>query len=213
MNLFDDRFDQLVSRWCKNNNDKINKQEKLTNMKTDKNRLLGEIYELRFGYLIQEILDLIQIRPETKILFADKITNLVIFKKQETDEFQIKYIYENNTYEFIVGLSGDIVINKKGAKLFSYELVREFRPLSFDHVCDSLVIENYINLFIKNDAIKFGMILLAYYYLIEYLQYRIRSTQEGKFVLDILELPEFQKLYYIFHNKLCSVFGVTYLAV
>lgn len=134
-------------------------------------RIMDSIYELKYEYDTKYIVELLDIREDSKDKIVRNVKNLHIFSKNSIgiDMVVIKYTFGSSVYKIIVYRRTPIVDIYKDDLLFkTYDVVKEFKPMNFTIVDKMSILDNYVNLFVTDIGLRFGMMLMAYYTLIFY---------------------------------------------
>lgn len=196
------------------NQSKIKFEEIQTNTKNiihKKSELEKNIHSNIFLYDSTYILDMMEISVSAKKTIADIIQNVYIYTiKGITDEtFFIKYSINNDEYEFKIIINNKrfdpiVHVYKNNIQVNSYNMKVEFIALDFEKIKNDKFLENYISLIIKNNKdYKFGMIILAHYYLIEYKRYKMNDINICTIIKNIKKLTEifrYDLSSYVFDN-------------
>ena len=140
-----------------------------------KNILKDEFYYLLTSYDVNTIVDLLDICDETKKDITENIEEVQIYTEWKIDcgILNIKYCYKANNYHYVVNnrmidIDYNIVIFKNSERHKTYDIVKEFIGLNYNYLENEKFLDNYVKLFVKDNPLKLGMIILAYYYLIEF---------------------------------------------
>ena len=143
-----------------------------------KRDLIGKIYDNIFTYDIKYILSFLNIKESIKKIFSEEIKHLNIYTKKNNNDkygiFTIKYIHNSKSlYEFNIVVSNDklyplLMIKKDNIQYTKYNIIKEFKSYNFKQINDGSLY-NYISLFIKEDELKFGIILVGYFFINHYL--------------------------------------------
>ncbi len=177
-------------------------------LKDRHNKLEERLYDQIFKYDVTDILDLLNISETIKILISLNVNNIVIYRLPDLYDEQliIKYDYNNRTIEFMIysnhGQYGNIVyVYDDGVKSEVFDIKREFIAFDFKKFKINRFLENYVDLIIKNKkSLRLGMILMAYYYLIYYLQYQNSDID----TLIVIYKDSTKKIEKLFKNDLSS---------
>lgn len=203
MHWISEKYEGLISRHY----DEIGKRASMENIESElrnkREELLDNLHYLRLSYSTSNIVNLLDIKLETKQLFIQMIQKIGVYRIRSLKIFVIKYNYDQWEYRFSVNQKYEIKIEKDKKILFTYDLIREFRPLNFNNITGTFAVENYVNLFIKNDNIKLGMLLMGYFYLLEYYQYTSKELDKK----SVIEREEMRKLNIIFNNNTVDNFS------
>ena len=193
------KYEKIVSELL-NQRGKIDRFEsKYTRIKSKRDDTIEKLYDMRFSYDLDTVTKPLGLRDNLLNTIKNCTTKVHIYHRMDTNpiSFIIKYDYGLWNYKFTVDSNYRLNIEKDGEKLFEYDLVKECRPLNFNHINRPHVIENYINLFIKNNNIKLGMILMAYYYIIDNILYKSKGDDKT----GLLDSVEIQELCNIFNSN------------
>ena len=180
-----------------------------------KNMFINKIYELFLTYKIDNNLNLLNIKLATKNNNKSKIDEIQIFtrrdKKQDGNDngggygiFTIKYTdIENITYEFNIVVSRYklypyIMIKKNGNVFKKYNIIKEYKSFNYTKLETVGSIDNYISLFVKDEILRIGMIIIGYFFLIEYLQY----AHESLYIKHLFKRENVKTLNIIFNYNI-----------
>jgi len=196
-----DRYDVILSMQTNLREELDQLFAKCTALENKKNSMINVLFDNCYKYDINELLEYVELREPTKIFLSLTLSDLNIHcrKNGDTRDTIISYTYcAYYKYKFVINKDYQLKIFKDEKLLFIYDLLKEFKPLDFDNVCRQSVIENYIDLFIKNDNIKLGMIISVYFYIVTYLTNNSKNSDNK---LKVIDTKEFQKFHRIFNNR------------
>jgi len=119
-------------------------------------------------YDVDIILNTIDIRDTIKTFIRENIKTVSIYTNQ--NYLIIKYIINDQQYKFEINIinSNMLIVYKNNDIYKQYNMYDEFGPLSVISIKTECIIDRYVTLFFKNMDIKFGMILIGYYYFIKH---------------------------------------------
>lgn len=148
-------------------------------IKSYKNRHLNKIHEELFSYHISDILKLMDVRPNNKKLISERVNKISIYRRDTFKNFSlfyIKYHYGDENLIFKTKVSNETVFNilsikRNGKSYIQFDLFKEFRSYNWARIEAIGSLENYLKLFIEEDFLIPGMLLIAYFFLIEYIKY------------------------------------------
>jgi len=184
--------------------------KKIRQQKEDIERSLNN--EL-FSYKSYEVMDLMDISDGIKILIGINVSTVSIYKVKDvlSELFVVSYSYGLSDFEFKINAKYNVfepmvIIYKDSKKYIEYDLKKEFIAFDFKKLYIPKFLENYIDLIIKEKkSLRLGMMLLAYYYLIGYVQYQ-KSDLDTILKMNSKEILELKNIFakdlstYIFDN-------------
>jgi hypothetical protein len=135
-----------------------------------------------FEYNVDHVLDLLEISETVRLIISagTKKVNIYLSGGVLSNDFVIIYNYNGNQFEFrtktdTTGMTTNVF--KNNSLVDEYNLHREFIAFNFEKLRFPKFLENYVELVIKQKKEqRMGLLLLAYYYLIKYLQYIDKSV-------------------------------------
>jgi len=169
-----------------------------TDIMTKRDEFERSIHSDIFKYESSYILDMLEISPHAKVNINKVIPTVCIYNVRNIldEKFVINYHINNDDYEFTVTTGNKrfnpvVLIYKNGIKTDSYNMKIEFIALDFEKIKKEKFLENYVNLMVKTDKnYKFGMIILAHFYLIEYKQHKADSIDVPSIIKHSKRLAE-----------------------
>jgi hypothetical protein len=143
---------QLISKYYNKLQEREEYDSRIVELREKNDKLNDEFHMMLFSYSTEDIVKLLDIKLQTKDLLKKKINKIGIYRRKSL--FVIRYICDKSEYRFTVNNRYEIEIKKDNKKLISYDLIREFRPLNFNNINGTFVVENYVNLVIKSENIR-----------------------------------------------------------
>ena len=184
-------------------NNKINTMLELTNnadkqynrIRDKYNNLVNAIYELKYSYDPKYVVDLLDIRSDTKKKFITDIKDMSIFSRDNTTI--IIYTYVSTKYKLVVKKKDkNVDIYKGNVFMLMYDFIKEFHPMNFIIIDRLNILDNYVNLFVTDTGLRFGMILVAYYMLIFHTSEVVTDNEWANMVCK----DHIRRLIYMFNN-------------
>jgi hypothetical protein len=169
-----------------------------TNIMAKKDELERSIHSDIFTYDSSYILEMLEISSHTKDYINKMIASVCIYNVRNIldEKFVVSYYVNDDEYEFTVTTGNRrfnpvVVIRKNGVITDLYNMKIEFIALDFEKIKKEKFLENYVNLMIKTDKNhKFGMIILAHFYLIEYKQHKTDGIDVPSIIKNTKRLTE-----------------------
>lgn len=175
-----------------------------------KNEFERSIHSDLFRYDSSYILEMLEISTHARLHIAKIIPSVCIYNVRNIldEKFVISYNVNDDIYEFAVTTGNRrfnpvVMIYKNGLKVEQYNMKIEFIALDFEKIKREKFLENYVNLMIKTDKnYKFGMIIMAHFYLIEYKQHKADIDVQSiiKHVKKLAEIFRYDLSSYISDN-------------
>jgi hypothetical protein len=160
-------YNNKISKIINVENDISTINKKYKDIKTKYCAVVDSIHELKYEYDLMYVVELLDIREDSKEKISKSAKNLCIFSKNSTNTVVIKYVYNSTTYKLVIQRgSSELCVYKDGSLIQTYDILKEFKPMNFNIVDKLSILDNYVNLFITDVGLRFGMMLVAYYTLI-----------------------------------------------